>query len=368
MNMAETPETEGEEEPQSLRDALEAAYDAEEGGSNEEASATPPERTLPAQEEAEPAPAQAAPEPAAEPEQLRLDGGTDSGSPAFEEDPRYPGLNSERIGRAPEGWKPVAREGWAELPETVRREVHRREMDIAHGLEDSSRARKFEERFRETVQPYEALMRAEGAREPLEAVNNLLNTAGVLKLGTPQQKAERISALIQHYGVDVDALDAALSAQISGTPQALGAAPPVQQQIAPLVEQALEQRLAPYRQAQAQRVSQHVEAFKKTAEFFEDVRPRMIKIADAAEAQGEQIGIEEIYEIACALDPHVKEVVRQRGQQQQAATQQASLKQKLAVSAATRAPASNGDGSGVRSGDGSLRSAIEAAWDAAETP
>jgi len=359
MNVSETTE-EVQPEGEEIRDFLEAALPEEtEGGVSEEAKEAAPEAASPAPEgETEPVSLEAKPESEREPEQLRLD------EPAADE--RYPGLNEERITRAPEGWKPVAREGWDALPEPVRREVHRREMDIARGLEESANARKFTEQFQQVTQPYEAMMKAEGAQTPLHAVQSLMETAGVLNMGTPQQKAQRIAALIKHYGVGIEELDSVLTGQIeSGGAPAAPVDDRLEQRLAPLEQrfQEIDQRLQQAHARENQRLDQQVEQFKQGKEFFEDVRGLMADEFKAAQENGWKMDMETAYGLACQRHPEVRQTLADREQRSQMVGQEREIERKMAVAQSSRPPTSNGAGPAARSGGDDIRSLLRSQFD-----
>lgn len=364
----ETTET-PEDDPQSLRSLLEAAI-PEEGD-------TPVTGSADAQtEEAAEEPAQEAeskePEPEvaaapAEPEATQQRELFDEAHPGDAE--RYPNLTAERVEKAPSGWRPTAREGWDTLPEPVRREIHRREMDIQSGLQQSSEARQFQERFEKQVQPYQALIQAEGAADPLQAMDRMFATVATLSMGSAQQKAKRIAELVAHYKVDLNDLADAVDG---------GASP--ESQVPDPVRQALDARLAPLErmmgdytqraqqatQAQQAQMAQEVSAFGEKAEFFEDVRGLMADIWDLKSQQGQAVSLQEAYDLACSMTPQVRKVIEDRTRQQDVLAQDATTARKLAASATSRAPGSVGNGAARPSSSGDLHSDIAAAWDAVE--
>lgn len=283
-----------------------------------QAAQEPAEATL-AQEGAEPAqpPAEPASEP---PEPTTPKYLEDTGHPGDQE--RYPTLTSDRVERAPEGWRPGAREDWAGLPEPVRREIHRRELDIATGLQEAAEARRFSEEFETKVRPFEQLIRAEGAESPLQAVTEIMNTVSQLRMGTPQERAARMAQLIGHYGVDISLLDSALASGMQpGAPMAgQGAAvpDPVQQAIdaklKPVQEfmSGIQSRMDESTKQVSERANAAVAAFSDGREFIADVRLDMADLIDAAAAKGRGMTLEEAYDLACQVNPDVRAVIQAR--------------------------------------------------------
>jgi len=269
----------------------------------------------------------------------------DSGEPPAE---KQGDVKSDKTNdKPPVGWTPENREQWAKLPDAVRKQISKREVEVNKLLQDTSNARKFSSDFYQTIDPYKAMMVAEGATTPIHAVQNLLQTAATLKMGNKAQKAERMAQLIRHYDIDISELDNVLST-----------APQRQQQQAPdinqQVEQLVNQRMAPYEQQQRQQTQQRAsQALQRVqgAEFFNDVRNDMADLIEVATKNGRQMTAEDAYRKAVHMNPEVQNVLRQR---QANGIQQ----KKLAASSV------NGKRGGVadNTGDQSLRDMIEANW------
>lgn len=107
---------------------------------------------------------------------------------------------------APDSWTAEARERFANLDPDTQAYIVQREQEQAEGV--SKLKEQFESKaaladeFTEIVRPYEAQMRAEGAT-PQQAVQTLLNTAQILRTGTPQQKEAIIRQTAQQFGVNL---------------------------------------------------------------------------------------------------------------------------------------------------------------------
>ncbi len=112
--------------------------------------------------------------------------------------------------KAPAGWTPAAREQFGTLPAEIQTLINKRELEINHALNEGAADRKMGTAFNQLMRPYASLMASEGTNDPMVAVQNLMNTAAQLSMGSPQQKASRMAQLIQHYGIDINMLDNAL--------------------------------------------------------------------------------------------------------------------------------------------------------------
>jgi hypothetical protein len=369
----------------SLRDQIEAAIETTPPDVPEAAPAPAAADTAPAPVEAsEPAEAPAQDEPAAAGQDLNAlaeapEGADNESAPLQERDESgrfkakeegiQPGPKSgpkQQGERAPASWRPDVREHWAQLPETVRAEIQRREVEVQRTLQESAEARKNYDAVMRTVAPYEAFIRAEGSN-PIQAIDNLMATAAKLRTGTAPELATMVAGIVNQFGIGrfgngfIQALDAALAGQS-----------PVVDPQAAAVEQVINQRLAPVQQmlsqfqqaqvAQQQRVAQEaqseVERFLDRAEFGNDVREDMADLMETASKRGQNLTLEEAYKKACLLNDRVRTVLQGRLQAQgaQQQTQAAQRAKAAAVSVSGAAPKG-----ALQQPSTDVRSAIEAA-------
>lgn len=268
--------------------------------------------------------------------------------------------------RAPASWRPDVREHWSQLPEPVRAEVHRREVEVQRTLQESAEARKAYDAVMRTIQPYEAFIKAENSN-PLQAIDNLMSTAARLRTGTAPELATMVAGIVQQFGVGrfgnafIEQLDAALAGQpMQADPQQMA------------LQQALDQRLAPVQQmltqfqqaqiAQQQRVSQEaqgaVSQFLERAEFGNDVREDMADLLEVAQRRGKPMTLQEAYKQACLTNDRVRSVLMQRAKTKQAQVGTAAAQK--ARSAAVQVSGSAPMGA-LKQNATDVRSAIEAA-------
>lgn len=268
--------------------------------------------------------------------------------------------------RAPQAWRPEIREHWGKLPEPVRQEIQRREVEVQRTLQESAEARRSFDAVMKTIEPYQAFIKAEGSN-PLQAIDNLMSTAARLRTGTAPELAQLVAGIVNQFGTGrfgnqfIELLDGALAGQ----------APRVDPQQAAL-EQALNQRLAPvqnmlqqFQQAQAvqqQRVTQQAQTqvgqFLQRAEFGQDVREEMADLLETAQRRGQNLSLVDAYKKACMLNDRVRSVLQSRAKARgaQTQTQAAQRARSAAVSVTGAAPAG-----ALRQEPTDVRSAIEAA-------
>ena len=135
--------------------------------------------------------------------------------------------------QAPQSWKPAQRAKWDALDPEVKQEVSRRERETTQVLNETASARQLASHFQQTVQPYMARIQSLGA-QPLQAVGELLKSDHILSTAPPAQRAQFMAKMISDYGIDIQALDAALAGKAQPDP------------VDTRVNQLLQERLAPF--------------------------------------------------------------------------------------------------------------------------
>ena len=258
---------------------------------------------------------------------------------------------------APKSLSPGAREAWRATPKAMQDEIAKRERDYEAGIVKYADNAKRAEGMDRVLQPYSQYLEMNGGAG--NTVQNLLQTGAALQFGSPSQKAEMISNLINQFGVDIKTLDNML----------VGQAPPPEVQQQNQVQQQIQQAIAPYQQhllqmQQAQQyqeqqgqqaISGEINTFASNNEFYGDVKMQMADILDLAANRGQQMDLNEAYNMACQLNPEIAKIRQSRELSQN--TQQ----RKRAASSIHGSPG----GPGGSSTPGSTRSAIEDAWDTA---
>lgn len=131
----------------------------------------------------------------------------DEGDPEGQEADETDDATSEAV-EPPDSWTSEARERFANLDPETQAYIVQREQEQAAGVaklkETFESKAAIADEFTEIVRPYEAQMRAEGAT-PAQAVQTLLNTAQILRTGSPQQKEAIIRQTAQQFGVNLSA-------------------------------------------------------------------------------------------------------------------------------------------------------------------
>ena len=293
--------------------------------------------------------------------------GSTDGAPSDTEDSpdlqagKEPEVEAEgSVGDPPVGLPPEAREAWKDTPEPVRQALVERERQFAVGIQRYAENSKRAEAMDRSLAPFQQFFAANG-NQPAQTISNVLTTASVLQMGTPQQKAQMTKDLIEQFGVDIPTLDSILSGQEV----------PQEQKVQSTVQQAVQQAVAPYQQmmervqaAQRQQVQQvqqgvstELEQFASAPEneFYHDVKMTMADLLEMSANRGQELSLKDAYEQACQIDPKVRGVLASRKQQE-------SLQSKRNLaSSVTGSPG----GDSAPAVPQSMREEIEQSWNAA---
>ena len=270
-----------------------------------------------------------------------------------------PTPGQHRVDRAPASWRKEAKGEWANVPLHIRQEVHKREMEITRALNEANQARQSASQFEQAAQPYMARIQSLGVT-PQQAFNELLKADYTLATGTPQTKAQLMDKLIQDYGIDIAELDAVIARRLGGQPQQQSQQMP---DIQALVQQQLQQALAPiYQQQQQAQVQQQQQATQTVEQMaldpkyphFEEVRHDMADLIELSSRRGVALTLQQAYTRAVSANPELSamDLAAQQNQRAQRAAQAAASVSGSPVGGGTQQHASAGD----------LRADLEAAF------
>lgn len=281
--------------------------------------------------------------------------------PTKAEEPLAPGQH--RVDRAPASWRKEAKGEWASVPLHIRQEVHRRELEINRALQESTQARQNYDQIQQVIAPFTARLNSLNAT-PVQAIDTLLRADYTLATAPKEQRAQFMAKLIRDYDIDIVALDAAIVGGQQGQYQ-----PQQQPDITQLIQQQLQQALAPIyqerqqaQQTQQQQAIQTVEqmALDPKYPYLDEVREEMADLIEVSSRRGIYLSLDQAYSKAIQLNPDVSAQVQRQATMTQANQQHLQAqKAKVAASSVTGAPA--GGGSQQHVGDGSLRGDLEAA-------
>lgn len=275
---------------------------------------------------------------------------------------------SEQTGpkRPPSSWSAKGKAEFTKLPPHIQDEVLKREDDFHKGIETYKEKAEYGDKIRQIVQPYEPAIRAKNST-PEQTVQNMLQTAYQLEVGSPQDKANLLLQVAQQYGADFETMKGALSGE--QTQQKDPYIQQLEQEVQNLKQNFQSQSQAAQQQKMAEAYSS-IDAFRNEVDetgnpkhlYFDDVREDMANMIEAAERSGKQLSLQDAYDAAIWSRPDLREVLLTQ-QQQQAAESEKEKRQKKTQKAKKRAsPNVNTTGSYSESKTGKKGSIEDTLW------
>jgi len=288
------------EEARSIADDLRASFDAQD---NAEEVAEPTPQLVITDDEPESAPA--AVEEDSEAEEATPEG--DEPEAAESEADAGEGETTD-VDEPPRGLTATQREAWKNTPKEIREAMHKRSEDYSEGIKRYAAQAKKGDTMDQVFTPYRQLFAMNNVQPPV-LMDQLLQTASILQLGTPAQKANLLANMAKQFAVDIGQLDDALAGE------------PVSEAPADPQIQALQREIMQLRQGQQQVQQQSTRAVQEEVdrfasdpknEFYRDVREDMADWMDLAAKRGKAMTLDEAYQKACENHPDVKRVLDAR--------------------------------------------------------
>ena len=227
------------------------------------------------------------------------------------------------------------KEHWEKAPLELQQAFAQRDADYEKGI-TSYKQRDAEARaITEQFAPYEWILRNEGST-PAQAIGPLLQTAALLRTGTPQQKSQAVAQMIQQFQIPLDQVAAYFG----------GEAPPQQDshynQLAQQVQQLTQHITQSQYEAQKQNENRALSVIQQFASdpantHFEAVQDRMLSLLQAPQVLGdishmsEREKLQVAYETAVRLDPQLAQSLFAQQQQSYAAQNQVQKARQAAV-------------------------------------
>lgn len=329
----------------SLGDALEAAWEQTESGGETHDDANDIDTDIAAAADAAAAPAE--PEPASPGEADETAAGT-----VPKPDSTKPGEESGDDG-PPVSLPPAAREAWKDTPPAMREAITKREADFEAGILKYSGDAKRATQMDQVLQPFQQYFAMDGGN-PANTITGLLQTASLLQMGSPVQKAQAAAQIIQRFGVDINTLADTLDGVPPQGGQQGGQQAITPESIQRMIQQGVAQGFQGYQQQQDQASAQtSLEKFLATKpEFYHDVADDMADYIDMQHRRGNQVTYEQAYEAACNMRADIRNIL-------QARERAPSPSQREAAASITGAP---GGADPAAMGNGTLDDDLASAW------
>jgi hypothetical protein len=215
--------------------------------------------------------------------------------------------------RPPSSWKRDYHDVWQTADPRLQEYAYKREEEMRAGIEPLRSKAQFADQMNEAIQPYMNTIQGLGIDAP-RAVKALMEADHVLRNSPPDQKRAYLANLAQSYGINLGEVDPY---------QQVG---PVDPNYYALQNElnSVRGEISNFKQQQEMAENQsllgEINSFAGKAEYFEEVRPDMIKLLQSGVAGT----LEEAYEKAIRLNDDVFTQTQQRSQAEAAAQKSSS--------------------------------------------
>lgn len=213
--------------------------------------------------------------------------------------------------RPPASWKKEYHEVWQKADPKMREYAWQREEQMRAGVEPLLSKAQFADSMQEAISPYMQTIQGLGLT-PDKAVAALMEADHKLRTSDPQSRMAYFYQLAQSYGINLG--------NAQGVPQQ---AAPVDQTVYQLQQELNRVRgeVMGWKQqqemAENQTLLNEINQFSMKAEYFEEVRPTMIRLLQSGEAET----LDQAYNKAIRLNDEVFERVNSAKQAEEAAKQ-----------------------------------------------
>jgi hypothetical protein len=197
----------------------------------------------------------------------------------------------------PPGWSPTSKTLFDALPDTVKKDIAKREDEISQGFAKLAEYK--------GLDPYVDMARGNNTTLP-EALDRYVAAENLLE----SQPVNGLLWLCQKYNVHPGQLLEAIGEPGHQQPQEASPLAPVMPYI-----QTLDQRLSQFeaQQAAAQdhAIKGEISSFSADPQhkYFENVRKEMGQIIALADQQGQQVSLKDAYEKACWANPEIRSLL-----------------------------------------------------------
>ena len=261
----------------------------------------------------------------------------DTKEPRVEKAPKFPTPERQDKPQAPDMPKSLKLEmkaHWEKAPPELRQAIAQREADFERGINNYKSRDAEAKQITDLFQPYEWMLRNENAT-PATAIAPLLQTAALLRTGTPQQKSQAVAQMIQQFQIPLDQV----ASHFNGQPQPQDNH---YNQLAQQVQQLTQHITQSQYEAQKQNESRALSVIQQFAAdpanaHFEAVQDRMLTLLQAPHILGdtglmsEREKLQLAYDTAIRLDPAISQQMFAQQQQNLQAQNQTQRAKAAAV-------------------------------------
>ena len=206
---------------------------------------------------------------------------------------------------------------WEKAPHELLTAVNQRESDYEKGIAQYKTRDAEAKAITDLFEPYQWILRNEGAT-PQSAITPLLQTAALLRTGSPMQKAQSVAQVMQQFGIPLEHIQQLLSGEVQ-VPQQDNQYNQLAQQVQQLTQHISNSQHQQNQQNNA-RVHSEIAKFAGNPAFthFEALQPKMITLLEnpgilgdiSNMSDGEKLKI--AYDVALRLDDTIPQIAQQQ--------------------------------------------------------
>ena len=209
---------------------------------------------------------------------------------------------------------------WEKAPHELLSAVNQREADYEKGIAQYKTRDAEAKSITDLFEPYQWMLRNEGAT-PQTAIAPLLQTAAILRTGSPAQKAQSVAQVMQQFGIPLEHIQQLFNGE---TPQQDNQYTQLAQQVQQLTQHISNSQHQQNQQNNA-RVHSEIAKFASNPAFthFETLQPKMITLLEnpgilgdiSNLSDGEKLKV--AYDVALRLDDTIPQFAQQQNVVQQ---------------------------------------------------
>lgn len=238
----------------------------------------------------------------------------------------------ETVEPPPQSWSAEAKKHWGSTPPEVRAYIQKREQDIHQMFTRHDGDLRLGREMNSVLTPYIPVIQAAGST-PVQAVNNLLNTAYKLRTGDAPTKVAMLRQIAQEYDIDLNAASQSQEYNDPVITQLQAEINNIKQLANP---NTLKEQLRD--QFEADKVKEEVDAF--ASDPANVYYPQVAGIMASLLRDGQARDMKEAYEMACHANPQIRSTLEAQKRAEQQAKRQAEIAaKKHAAASVTGSPA-----------------------------
>jgi len=218
----------------------------------------------------------------------------------------------------PQSWKKEMHEYWGELKPEVQEYFELREQQMKEGIDVAKEDATLGRDLRDVLSPFNQLLESQGVDQK-SAVQYLMNAHYKLSTADEQGKLDALNQIAQSYGIKLD------GSKVTPEIQTL------QQEIGQL-KQILNQTQAQSRQAEMRKISEELDAFASTHEYFDEVTDEMAPFLERG------FSLQDAYDKAIWANPVTRQKEQSRLEKEKLDKLEAEKKEKLEKAKKAKSP------------------------------